>query len=42
MANQNNLGCNQQDGHVGGAPGPVAGASLAGLPVLAVGYGVFG
>ena len=33
-----NNGNNGNNGHVSGAPGPIAGA---GLPVLAVGYGVY-
>jgi hypothetical protein len=34
----NNQDGNSQGGYIRGAPGPVAGA---GLPVLAVGYGVY-
>jgi hypothetical protein len=33
--------CENAPGHVKGAPGPIAGAGLVGLPILAIGYGVY-
>ena len=33
--------CENAPGHVRGAPGPIVGAGIAGLPVLAIGYGVY-